>query len=329
MITVDSMCSLCGRLKGRRVAVACGVFDGLHRGHQCIIAALRRLCDETGAVPAILTFDPHPLAILAPGKEPARLTTRSQQLELFAAQGIEATVTVPFSLEVANLSPQGFLDAHLHVDCLELAGICVGSSWRFGAGGTGDVAFLEAAGARYGFTVMSVGERQWYGKAISSTRVRQAIVAGQLGKAARLLGRPHAVWGHVIHGKGMGVKRLHCATANLLATRLLLPPNGVYAARARIAPERGPSILRPGIAYIGHAPTLDPEHKAPRMLEFHFFEPQQDLYGQQLEVVFEQSIRPDRCLPSVAALRAQVKADIVIAKGMLRGPTSVPVPAVG
>jgi riboflavin kinase/FMN adenylyltransferase len=298
-----------------RVAVACGVFDGVHRGHQQILAALQELATRTNATPVVLTFEPHPRTVLKPEHAPPRLTTRDQKLRLLARHGAKGVVVIPFTREFAFLSPGAFIHECLLVPNMELTGVCVGDRWRFGAYGHGDVHFLERAGEREGFDLVDVPEFRWYGKAISSTRIRHMVSHGRLQTAARLLGRPYSICGEVVPGRGVGDKELHCPTANLMLTNLLLPPAGVYAARGEIIDKNGETTgLADGIAYAGHAPTFGAHaHQSP-VLEFHFFDRHDNLYGRDLEVHFLEFIRPDHKFPSVDALARQQQADIAKAR---------------
>ncbi|MCF7854602.1 MAG: riboflavin biosynthesis protein RibF [Candidatus Pacebacteria bacterium] len=299
-----------------QVALACGVFDGVHRGHVRILEHLLSLSNETEATPVVLTFDPHPRAILRPDNPPPFLCTITQKLDRFEHIGIKATIILDFSPALAALSAGQFLHDYLLNSPVDVTGICVGASWRFGTRGEGTTRFLENEGRKHNFRVVSVPELTWYGKIVSSTRIRRAIIHGELEKAARMLGRRYAVRGQVVQGKGVGGRQLHCRTANLVASELLLPPHGVYAARGRQcagSPRRRNPAFLDGIAYIGTAPTFAEQGREKR-LEFHFFNRSSDLYGNEIEIEFLEFIRPDRRFPSVADLSRQMESDIATAK---------------
>jgi riboflavin kinase/FMN adenylyltransferase len=299
------------------IAVACGVFDGVHRGHQLVMKRLRRLARRLDAVPVVLTFDPHPRKVLDPAGAPSLLTTTQQKLCLLERFGAQAAVVMTFTPELAQLAPQVFLREHLVPAGVDVKGICVGEGWRFGARGAGDVAFLHRAGEALGFEVASVPQVSWYGKPVSSTRIRELLGAGRLRAAERLLGRPYAVFGSVVPGKGLGGKELGCPTANLSVGDLLLPPDGVYAVCTgwRCCAPPPQSRPRDGIAYIGNAPTVSSSRpERPPVLEVHLFDVSGDFYGHDLEVEFLDFLRTDRRFPTLQALARQVKADIADAK---------------
>lgn len=304
------------------VVMACGVFDGVHRGHQQIISALMRSARQTGAVPVVLTFDPHPRAILDPGSEPRYLTVRWQKLRMLSELGVEAAVVVPFSREIAEMSPEEFVNVELLSSDVRVHGICVGTAWRFGRRGQGDTDFLTQAGQRHGFVLEAVTEREWRGGPVSSTRIREAITHGRLPEAERMLGRPYRVSGHVVHGKGIGRSHLHCPTANLADPMILLPPCGVYAARSYLYTDESfdaDSQSWNGIVYIGTAPTYhtaaDPA--TPPCLELHLLDFEEEIYGAKVEVEFHEFIRPDQAFPSEDALASQIQRDIHQARRLL------------
>jgi riboflavin kinase/FMN adenylyltransferase len=189
----------------------------------------------------------------------------------------------------------------------------VGDNWRFGAGGKGDTALLAELGREHRFEVRSVPPLLYYGRPVSSTRVRRAVHDGRLEHAARLLGRPYTIGGVVQHGKGAGVELLACPTANLKPIQLL-PPHGVYAANGLLATDPAHRLpgRYPGIAYIGTCPTFTGTAGADAhaVLEFHLFDFDADLYGESMEVELLSFVRPDQAFPTVAQLRAQIAQDL-------------------
>ncbi|NOY79692.1 MAG: riboflavin biosynthesis protein RibF [Kiritimatiellaeota bacterium] len=309
----------------RNVTVAIGVFDGVHRGHQRILSALVDLARHTGADPVVMTFDPHPRAVLvSPEAAPKRLTARAQQLRILRDVGIRSVVVLPFTPELAALSADEFVTRNLLAVPGRLRGVCVGRTWRFGAGGCGDTGYLTRVGRRHGFEAVSVPEVLWYGRPVSSTRIRRALSAGRLRSAQRMLGRPYALFGPVVHGRGLGRAAFDCPTANIACMGMQLPPTGVYAARARIAEsEYGEvSVPQDGILYLGAAPTLQDmsSRETAPVAEFHFFHAMRTLYGRYIEVEPVVRLRPDRRFPSVAALRDQIHRDIETASRALCTP---------
>lgn len=303
------------------VATAIGVFDGVHRGHQQIISALIRLARESAARPVVLTFHPHPRTVLSPMHAPALLTTREQQCCVLKRLGVEAVVLLAFSRDFARLPPEEFLHRHLLADGVRLRGVCVGETWRFGAAGAGDTGFLAAAGKQHGFQVESVPEFLWYGRPVSSTRVREAIKTGRLGTARRMLGRSYAISGVVSRGEGLGRRLFSCPTANVSLAGVVAPPPGVYAARCRVDALDLASTAASygGIAYIGTAPTVRAEGSAGAtpLLELHAFGFDGDLYGKTVEAEFVSFLRPDRVFRSAEALRRQIRCDIRMAEAVL------------
>jgi riboflavin kinase/FMN adenylyltransferase len=306
----------------RDAVLACGVFDGVHRGHQQIIRSLLEQSHETAATPIVLTFDPHPRAVLQPDRAPRPLTPRDHKLRVLDRLGVEATVFLRFSREMAALPPEAFVREHLLSPDVKVHGICVGAPWRFGAKGQGDTALLDRVGQQEGFRVVSVPEFRLYGLPVSSTRIREAIAGGRLRFAAQMLGRPFAVSGRVARGRGLGARELGCPTANLTGPSVVLPPTGVYAARGRLATRRAGCLE--GIAYVGDAPSVpaaaaDAETRP--LLEMHIFDFTGDLYGKRLDVELLERIRPDRTFPTLCALRDQIREDIGKARRILADST--------
>ncbi|OGV63714.1 MAG: riboflavin biosynthesis protein RibF [Lentisphaerae bacterium RIFOXYB12_FULL_65_16] len=300
------------------VVLACGVFDGVHRGHRRILDAVLDLARRTGAAPVVVTFDPHPRSVVLPGQAPKLLTVKEQKVRLFAELGMAATVFLPFSRAMASLAPEAFVQQHLLGSGVRVRGVCVGAQWRFGAGGRGDTVLLQRLGRENGFAVRSVPEFCLYGKPVSSTRIRNALTAGRLRFARQLLGRPYTVFGRVSHGKGVGEKEFRCPTANVLGRNIILPRFGVYAARGWLSGH--PRVRRDGIVYVGTAPTLrDGAEAGPAqpILELHLFDFHDDIYGRTVEIEFLDFIRPDQVFASHAALRRQIGADLVTAREIL------------
>ncbi|MBT3376787.1 MAG: riboflavin biosynthesis protein RibF [Lentisphaerae bacterium] len=321
MKTVSHLAELRQRGFGH-VVVACGVFDGVHRGHQSILSSLGELAEECGCDPVVVTFHPHPRSLLQPGCAPALLTTSEQKTEQLLKHGAAAVVALPFSRELASLSPRAFLTGHLLSDAVRVAGVCVGAAWRFGARGSGTTTTLRELGQELGFRVVSVSEGQFYGKAISSTRIRRALDSGRVHFARRLLGRPHTVRGVVEHGKGIGGTRLNYPTANLqIGEQILLPRDGVYAARARFGRDSADKKAAGGIAYVGTAPTVPTglgEGERRRVFEFHRFDFDGNLYGRSLDVELIDFIRGDETFADLEALREQISQDVIQAKSILK-----------
>ncbi|MCK5804270.1 MAG: riboflavin biosynthesis protein RibF [Lentisphaeria bacterium] len=308
-----SLSEVSARSGTHRFSVAIGVFDGIHRGHRQVIETLCAAARENGSAPLVVTFSPHPREVLAPDRAPQLLTTPAQQRRILQEMGCADVVFLPFSRELAALTPREFLTRHICCPGIEVALVCVGSDWRFGRGGSGTSGALAALGREFGFEVAPVRELTFYGRPVSSTRIREAVSAGRLAFAARLLGRPYSIEGVVARGRGQGGQTFSCPTANIADSRILLPPHGVYAARAVLDARH--CLTLPGIVYVGTAPTVVTD--APPLVELHLFDFDENLYGRRVEVQFEAFLRPDRVFPSSAALRDQIARDVEEARNRL------------
>lgn len=318
MRTVSNMAAIGADAGIRDVVLACGVFDGVHRGHRRIIVRLLQLAEARHGTPVVVTFEPHPRAVLQPDRAPDLLTAWEQKCRLLAEAGVGAVVALPFTRALAATEAELFLRRHLLGGCPRIRGVCVGADWRFGAGGQGDVALLRRVGRRHGFPVVTVPEFRLYGKPVSSTRIRDAVQQGRLRYAARLLGRPHTVYGRIGPGRGLGSRLFHCPTANLAGSGIVLPPAGVYVARARLEPNWSETV--DGVAYIGRSPTLQEAGGAqvnPLVLELHLLDLERDLYGLALEVEPLVLLRPERTFASKTDLRDQIRIDLANARQCL------------
>ncbi len=290
---------------GQRLAVAVGVFDGVHGGHRRVLETLGERAAELGIVPAVLTFDPHPLALVAPHMAPQMLTTIEQRIELFDAAGVELVAVLPFNDSVRAMSARRFV-ADILVARLEAALVVAGEDFRFGEDRTGDAALLRHLGDEMGFesqVVALVGGND----PTSSTRIRDSIVAGDVAAAARLLGRPFELRGTVVPGEGRGADT-GVATANVSVPEpSVIPRHGVYAARAGVAE------LVPAVVNIGVRPTFGPGAET---VEVHLIDRSLDLKGRELRIAFVDRIRDERTFDNVQALAAQIEIDIDTARRM-------------
>ena len=306
---------------GSRLAVAFGVFDGMHRGHRRILSVLRELADAVQGQAVAITFEPHPKAVLSPDNAPPLLTPLPLKVELLEGAGVDAVVVMPFTRELAALTPEAFLNNGLLNSGFNLRAVCVGAGWRFGHLGRGDTALLREFGHRHGFRVEAVPEVLADGGIISSTRIRTAVRQGRLELAARLLGHPYVVEGPVVRGRGLADAKLNCPTANVDYAGQLLPPSGVYAVQAWPDPEQiqagdaAASRGHAGIAYIGTGASLAAKLPPQVWLECHLFDYDgKPLVGRRLRVEFLEFIRPDQNFPNVAALKTQIAQDLAAAR---------------
>lgn len=294
--------ALCGP-----IVLAAGFFDGVHLGHCRVLAGAVREARRIGGHAWALTFDQHPLAVLAPSLRPPLLTPLEVRLERLAATGIDGCLMLPFTRELASLSPEAFL-AVLCGRTGRIVTMRCGANWRFGAQAAGDVAELTRLGRKLGFRVLVAPAAMKGGRPISSTRIRDAIQRGRIGDAAAMLGRPYSIREVVVRGRGVG-RTLGMATANLHPSAEVLPPVGVYAVRTWIGD-------RPvnGVASLGFRPTFADARPAAPILEAHLLDFEGDLYGATLDIAFIARLRNERKYPSPEALMVQVRRDIAAAR---------------
>jgi riboflavin kinase/FMN adenylyltransferase len=289
--------------------VTIGNFDGVHRGHQALVAsalAESRVADGTTVV---LTFDPHPARVLAPSSAPASIMTFRQKAEILAGLGVQQLAVLPFTKELASRTAAEFSRMVLR-EALGARTVVVGQSFRFGSERAGTVDSLRALGGDLGFEVLAVPPVLDGGGAISSSRVRKALEAGDVSMAAALLGRRFFVEGMVAAGAARG-RTLGFPTANLVPENETLPGGGVYACWCRVE-EGGPSL--PAVANVGRRPTFGAGLVT---LEVHLLDWSGDLYGRRLRVAFVAGLRKERAFPSVAALVEQIQGDVVHARHVL------------
>jgi riboflavin kinase / FMN adenylyltransferase len=287
-------------------AVTLGNFDGVHRGHQALLAATRARARERDAKAVVLTFDPHPARVLNPAHAPKSLSTVEQKKEILTALGADVLAVLPFTGEVAGWSPAAFAEGVL-ARTLGAREVIVGEGFRFGHGRTGDVRELERIGRRLGFEVVSMEPVLHDGTPVSSTRVREALAQGDVGAAQDLLGRPYSVDGRVVRGDGRGQK-LGIPTANLEPENEILPRPGVYAARA-VVDGSAPATYS-AVVNLGRRPTFGGRET---VLEAHLLDFAGDLYGRRLRLGFVSRLRDEKTFASVEALLAQIKEDVAAA----------------
>ena len=284
-------------------ALAIGVFDGVHLGHQAVVKSLAGRTDA-------LTFEPHPLAVIAPDRVPPRLTTLEQKVAYMRAQGTVTVVAVKFDDELRNMEPAQFVDeiARVFPDLREVA---IGEGWSFGKNRAGNADRLAALADKHGFGVKAIPPVMFEGAPVSSTRIREAITQRNFDLAAKLLGRSYAVTGKVIRGDQRG-RTIGFPTANLAEVEQLLPPRGVYACRARVA---GNLTKYKAVMNLGNRPTFT--SNGTDSLEVHLLDFNADLYDQKLWVSNLHWLRDERAYPDVAALKAQITEDAARARAVL------------
>jgi riboflavin kinase/FMN adenylyltransferase len=292
-------------------AVAIGVFDGVHLGHQRIVGRAVAAASACGGCSTVVTFYPHPEVVLRPRSAPRALTSPVRKAELLGALGVEEVVTVKFDRQFAQLSPEAFCRVVLS-DRLATRVVFVGENFHFGRDGSGTPADLAAYGSAHGFQVRSVPLVDDEGGPISSTRIRQLLKAGEVGRAAGLLGRPHRLDGPVESGAGRG-RTLKAPTANLLVTRdTALPRLGVYATRSTVDRER----TYRSVTSVGTNPTFETSRRV--RVETLLLDYQGDLYGAHLAVDFLARIRAQRAFLDAGALADQIGRDVATAQEIHR-----------
>lgn len=285
--------------------VTIGAYDGVHLGHQAILARVRAMATELSCASAVVTFDCHPARIVRPDSAPLLLTDLDQRLELLAAAGVDHTVVVRFDEERSKESAEDFVTGIL-VGCLRARAVVVGHDFHFGHRRRGNVVLLQEMGQRHVFDVLGVSlQADGPGdEAVSSTRIRQLLAAGRAEEAAVLLGRPHEVRGVVVKGDGRG-RQLGYPTANIeVPPEILVPGDGIYAGWY----ERPSGDTRVAAISVGRRPTFSPDAPA-SVLEAHLLDFDGDLYGEVARVRFKAWLRAEKKFDSVDALVAQIARD--------------------
>jgi len=292
-------------------AVSIGVFDGVHRGHQEVLADLAVQADARGGLQrVVLTFDPHPLALLTPGHEPPLIGSLSQRLDWLAAEGVDLVGVLPFE-QIRLMEAADFVEQIL-VKSLGTRVVVVGMDFRYGRGRDGTIETLIGAGSRLGFAVDAVPLLTEHDGALSSSNVRILVQQGEVEAAAEVLARPFAVRGEVVEGDRRG-RGIGFPTANLrFDAEVLIPKHGVYATLAEIDRQTYPSVTNVGVrpTFDGHIETV----------ETHLLDVDLDLYGKTIDVHFISSIRPEQKFGDVEALVTQITADVREARFKLTSP---------
>ena len=296
----------------RGAVIALGNFDGFHLGHQAVAGEAIKQAKAAGRPAIIATFDPHPVRYFVPDAAPFRLTSLDQRQQLFEAAGADAMLVFDFDAALAGTTAEDFV-AKLLVEQLGAAAVVTGEDFTFGKARGGNIGVLREVGAAHGLGCTAMGPVSDEGGVISSSRIREALQAGDCTEATRLLTRPFAVQGPVIHGDKNG-RKLGFPTANIYMSGYVRPAYGVYAVRGKLSDGR----ILDGAANIGIRPQFDPPKE---LLEPYFFDFSEDLYGQTIEVEFHAFIRGEAKYDGMDALMAQISKDCDVAKAMLSSPT--------
>ncbi len=304
-----------GPVKFKKIAVAIGIFDGVHRGHQMLIKSMVKEAKHLKAKAVVITFFPHPAHVLCPDLSLPYLMSLQYRLALLQELGVDAVLVIRFNKRFARIDPHYFIKKIL-VQRLHVQSIFVGEDFRFGRNRSADVTLFEQLAQGYGYRMHAVKALKQGGKVISSSRLRRLIPQGQLSEAQKLLGRPVSILGHVVHGSARG-ELLGYPTANVHYESALLPPQGVYAVRVV---WKNKTLY--GMANLGIRPSFKSRKPAspaglakggsggPKVhLEVHVFDFNVNLYGQEVLVEFLQRIRDEKAFPSKEDLICQIRQD--------------------
>jgi riboflavin kinase/FMN adenylyltransferase len=288
-----------------------GNFDGVHLGHQAILASVVQAARLRSAPSVLITFDPHPLAVVAPSRGPKLLQTRRQKLETLEATGLDGVLLLPFDRQLAALTGEEFFGKHL-AERIRFAAVHVGSNFRFGRARGGDIGLLQTLGSELGFSVVVVLPVDVEGEPVSSSAIRTAIENGDVLKARAMLGRPFAVSGEVVRGDGRG-RTIGFPTANIEVDNENIPARGVYITETVAFASRFPSITNVGVRPTFGGTTLS--------VESHLIDVDEDLYGERVEVRFLARLRDEARFAGRAELADQLARDRAAAASYFSGLT--------
>ena len=307
IVRLDAREAMPAALRGGIIAL--GNFDGFHRGHQAVVGAALAWAKAEGRPGIVATFDPHPVRYFVPHAPPFRLTSLDQRQDLFAAAGADAMLVFHFDGALAQTTAEAFVGDLLSQQ-LGAGGVVTGEDFTFGRGRAGNVNVLAQLAAQAGMTARAVGPVADHGEAVSSSRIRDALRAGDCTAASELMTRPFAVRGPVQHGAKLG-RQIGYPTANLELGSYLRPAYGIYAVTVRL-PD---GAVLPGAANLGIRPTFDPPVE---LLETYLFDYAGDLYGQEIEVALHHYLRPEAKFASLDELTAQMALDCGRARELLQ-----------
>ena len=293
----------------RPQAVTIGNFDGVHLGHQAMLARLTARAASVGALPTVLTFEPHPREIFTPDSAPTRLTSLREKLEILRGLGVAHVHVCRFTRPFAALSAEDFVRRIL-VEGLQARYVLVGDDFRFGARRAGDFALLKQLGEQHGFEAEALHTVEAAGQRASSTAVREALAAGDMATAAQMLGRPYSISGRVVGGDKLG-RKIGYPTANIQLKHNRPPLTGIFAVRVQGLDQPD----WPGVASLGTRPTVHANGRP--TLEVHLFNFDQSIYRRHLRVEFLHKLRDEAKFPSLEALIAQIDEDARQAREML------------
>ncbi len=287
-----------------RAALTVGNFDGLHLGHQKILNSVVERARSRSLRAGVITFDPHPLCVLRPDRAPRMIQTLAQRLAGFEQIGLDAALVLQFDHALSQVSAEDFI-RHILIDCLHVADMLVGSNFRFGHHGAGDVALLAEFGKRDGFDVETIPPVEIHGQIVSSTAIRNAVEAGKVSEAAAMLGRPFSLTGEIRTGAGRG-RTILFPTLNLAPEQELLPKLGVYATETLLDGQKYQSVTN-----VGTRPTFDGHDVT---VESHLFGFSDQVISGRMELRFHKRLRDEQKFSGPDELRAQIGRDVVAAQ---------------
>lgn len=299
-----------------RPVLTLGNFDGVHRGHQAIIARTLEFAEESGRDALLTTFRPHPLKVIRPDSAPPLLMDHDEKMRRIEELGIGHSLVIPFTPAFAQISAEDFVQRVLH-DALQASAVFVGNNFNFGRGREGNLDLLRRLGEPLGIQVPEMKDFLVLGSPVSSSRIRRAIQSGEVELARELLGRPFTLTGTVVRGDSRGMK-LGFPTANLKTASEILPGDGVYVTRAVTSSGQYPAVTN-----IGNRPTFE---GASHAVETHFLEAPGDLYDQDLAVQFLSRLRPEVRFASQEQLVRQIAADVDKARKYFQNASQEPSP---
>ena len=292
-------------------ALSIGNFDGVHFGHRRILRRVKEMASEHGWKASVLTFDPHPTRVVAPGRTPPLLTSPERRAALMGEAGIAQVLILPFTKALAMLTPEEFV-SQLLVNALGARAVLVGDNFRFGHGAAGNVAVLAELGRKYGFETETVPAVAWRGRVVSSTGIRELIRAGKVSLAARLLQHTYGLEGEVVSGRGVG-SRQTVPTLNLATRAEVIPANGVYISRTRDCAD---GREWNSITNIGYRPTFGASDQL--TIETFLLDPLAGETPAGIRVEFLRRVREERKFDSPEALREQILKDVRTAQAYFR-----------
>ncbi|MEM1358584.1 MAG: bifunctional riboflavin kinase/FAD synthetase, partial [Bacteroidota bacterium] len=295
----------------RRAVLTIGSFDGIHRGHQQLLARIRRLAERRGGESVVITFDPHPRTVLFPDDNSLRLLTTTLEKANYCEElGIDHLVVIPFTKEFSQQTPEEYIE-HFLVRYFHPDRIVVGYDHRFGKDRKGDLAYLQHLGKAFNYEVIEIDAQEVNDITVSSTKIRNGLLGGEVRAAGALLGRPYELTGEVVEGKKIG-RTIGFPTANIKPFHplKLIPANGIYAVKAQWR-----DAIYDGMLYIGDRPSLHDGRGV--TIELNIFDFDDNLYGETVTVSFFDFLRGDLTLNGLSALQDQLKKDEAAARKAL------------